>query len=436
MISFQEYLSRRQALMAKLPANSVFILPSAQEITRSNDTEYLFRQNSYFWYFTGFAEPDACVVMSNLGGQFQDIVFCRDTDRQAEIWHGRRIGVDKAAESLGVAESYDISDLPEALLSLLDGSDNLYFSLGDDEELESIVLGAVEALRKAPKQSKKAPIAIVEPKPLMDEMRLFKSPAELEIMRKAGAISVNAHKRAMAFCVPGAMEYQLEAELHHEFAMNGARQPAYNTIVGAGDNACILHYTENSDVIEDGELVLIDSGAELYGYAADITRTFPANGCFSEAQEQLYNIVLGAQEAAFKHIRPGGSLKAAADSAIEVITKGLISLGILSGDVQENIDALNHRQFYMHGLGHWLGLDVHDVGNYKTEHGEDRTFQAGMVLTVEPGIYVAPDAEVDERWRSIGIRIEDNVLVTQDGFELLTPGLPRTVDEIEQFMAR
>ncbi|BDX05841.1 Xaa-Pro aminopeptidase [Planctobacterium marinum] len=435
MISKSELLSRRQALVAQLPANSVVILPSAQEVTRSNDTEYLFRQNSYFWYFTGFAEPDACLVLSNLEGEFQDFVFCRDSDRQAEIWQGRRLGVEQAAQTLGIAESYDISDLPEALLSLLDGSEQLYFSLGDDAEMEQMVLSTVEALRKAPKQSKKAPVAIIEPKPLMDEMRLFKSEAELEVMRKAAAISVSAHKRAMAFCTPGVMEYQLEAEIHHEFAMQGARQPAYNTIVGAGDNACILHYTENSDVIEDGELVLIDAGAELQGYAADITRTFPGSGRFSEEQELLYNIVLAAQEIAFKHIKPGNSLKAAADAAIEVITSGLVELGLLTGEVLENIAEQKHRQFYMHGLGHWLGLDVHDVGDYK-RNGEDRAFEPGMVLTVEPGIYVAPDADVDARWRGIGIRIEDNILVTETGFENLTQGLPRTVDEIEQFMAR
>lgn len=435
MISISEYQARRQKLVAQLPDNSVLVLPSAAEVTRSNDTEYLFRQNSYFYYFTGFTEPDACLILSNLDGEYQDLIFCRPTDKQAEIWQGRRVGVDAAAEKLGIAESYDIADLPEALLDVLDGSEQLYFSLGDDAELENIVLGAIEALRKAPKQSKQAPMSVVEPKPLMDEMRLLKSPAELTIMRQAAKISVAAHKRAMRFCVPGAMEYQLEAEIHHEFAMQGARQPAYNTIVGAGDNACILHYTENSDVLEEGELVLIDAGAELCGYAADITRTFPVNGRFSYEQEQLYNLVLNAQQVALESIKPGNTLKAAADAAIEVITQGLIRFGLLTGDVAENIAAMNHRQFYMHGLGHWLGLDVHDVGNYKV-NGEERPFQPGMVLTVEPGIYVAPDADVEERWRGIGIRIEDNVLITDSGYELLTHGLPRTVDEIEQFMSR
>ncbi|MCC2605757.1 Xaa-Pro aminopeptidase [Planctobacterium marinum] len=435
MISIREYQARRQKLVAQLPDNSVFVLPSATEVTRSNDTEFLFRQNSYFYYFTGFTEPDACLILSNLGGEYQDLIFCRPTDKQAEIWQGRRVGVGAAAEKLGIAESYDIADLPEALLDVLDGSEQLYFSLGDDAELENMVLGAVEALRKAPKQSKQAPMSVVEPKPLMDEMRLFKSPAELTIMRQAAKISVAAHKRAMRFCVPGAMEYQLEAEIHHEFAMQGARQPAYNTIVGAGDNACILHYTENADVLEEGELVLIDAGAEFCGYAADITRTFPVGGRFSYEQEQLYNLVLNAQQVALDSIKPGNTLKAASDAVIEVITQGLIRFGLLTGDVAENIAAMNHRQFYMHGLGHWLGLDVHDVGNYKV-NGAERAFVPGMVLTVEPGIYVAPDANVEARWRGIGVRIEDNVLLTETGYELLTYGLPRTVDEIEQFMSR
>ena len=434
MICNSEYLARRQNLVEQLHENSAIIIPSANEVTRSNDTEYLFRQNSYFWYFTGFNEPDSCLVLSNENGEFQDFLFCRERDVQAEIWHGRRLGVKRAASHLGIQESHSTDDLPEALLFLLDGRHTLFFALSDDHVMEEVVLGAVESLRKAPKQSKTAPISIVDPRPMMDEMRLFKSDAEVAVMRKAAQISVSAHNRAMTFCKPDCFEFQLEAEIHHEFAMQGARNPAYGTIVGSGDNGCILHYTENSDQIGDGDLVLIDAGAELYGYPADITRTFPASGKFSAPQKQFYEVVLAAQQAAFDSIKPGNCTKQTADIAIEVITRGLIKLGLLQGEVQENINAQNHRQFYMHGLGHWLGLDVHDVGDYKID-GKERSYEAGMVMTVEPGIYVAPDADVDEKWRGIGIRIEDNVLVTEKGIDILTEGLPRTCSQIELFMA-
>lgn len=434
MICISEYLARRQTLVEQLPKNSAIIIPSANEVTRSNDTEYLFRQNSYFWYFTGFNEPESCLVLSNEGGKFHDYLFCRERDVQAEIWHGRRLGVERAASHLGVQESHSIDDLPEALLFLLDGRDTLFFALSDDHLMEDVVLGAVESLRKAPKQSKSAPVSITDPRPLMDEMRLFKSDAELAVMRKAAQISVSAHNRAMTFCQPDSFEFQLEAEIHHEFSMQGARHPAYSTIVGSGDNGCILHYTENCDQINDGDLVLIDAGAELYGYAADITRTFPASGKFSEPQKQLYELVLAAQQAAFDSIKPGNCTKHSADIAIEVITSGLIELGLLQGEVQKNIDAQNHRQFYMHGLGHWLGLDVHDVGDYKID-GVERNYEAGMVMTVEPGIYVAPDADVDPQWRGIGIRIEDNVVITESGIDILTQGLPRTCAQIESYMA-
>lgn len=440
MISNAEYLARRQALVAKLPKNAAVIIPSANETTRSNDTEYVFRQDSYFWYFTGFNEPEACLILLNNAegateeGEFQDLIFCRQRDEEAEIWHGRRLGVERASESLGIQESYAIDDLPDALLSLLDGRDVLYFALSDNAAMEDTVLSAIESLRQAPKQSKQAPVSISDPRPLMDEMRLFKSEAEIQVMREAAQISVAAHNRAMTFCQPDCYEYQLEAEIHHQFAMNGARHPAYNTIVGGGENGCILHYTENSDKVKSGDLVLIDAGAEFYGYAADITRTFPATGTFSEPQKLLYDIVLQAQNAALESIKPGNCIKQSADIAIEVITQGLIRLGLLEGGVEDNIEALNHRQFYMHGLGHWLGLDVHDVGVYKID-GQDRSYKPGMVMTVEPGIYVAPDADVEEKWRGIGIRIEDNVLVTNSGFEILTKGLPRTTEQVESFMA-
>jgi Xaa-Pro aminopeptidase len=269
---------------------------------------------------------------------------------------------------------------------------------------------------------------------ILHEMRLFKSANEAEIMRQAGKISSQAHCRAMQFCAPGKYEYQLEAELHHEFAMQGARYPAYGTIVGSGDNGCILHYTENQSQLVDGDLVLIDAGGELHGYAADITRTFPVSGRFSEPQSQLYNLVLAAQLKAFTLLKPGNTLKQATDLAIEVITEGLIELGLLSGSLEANIEALSYREFFMHGLSHWLGLDVHDVGHYKVD-GTDRPLKAGMVITVEPGIYVSPTAQVDKKWCGIGIRIEDNLLITEQGHEVLTSAVPKTIADIELLMA-
>lgn len=434
MIDTSEFRARRAKMASQMAANSVLIIPSAKEVTRSNDTEYAFRQNSYFWYFTGFSEPDACLIISQQDGQLDDILFCRESNKLAEIWQGRRMGVDDAPDNLGVQEAYAIDEFPDALLSILDGSDNLYFAMGEDAEVEDIVLSAVDALRSAPKQSKQAPLSIIDPRKLMDEMRLFKSTSEIAVMQRAANISVAAHKRAMRYCQPGTFEYQLEAEIHHEFAIQGARHPAYSTIVGAGDNACILHYTENKDAIGQNDLVLIDAGAEFNGYAADITRTFPACGKFTKAQKHIYDIVLAAQEAALASIKPGNCIKNSADIAIEVITNGLIELGILTGTVAENIEKQSHREFYMHGLGHWLGLDVHDVGDYKVA-GVDREYQPGMVMTVEPGIYIAPDANVDKPWQGIGVRIEDNILVTSSGYTLLTKGLPRTSNEIEAFMA-
>ena len=331
--------------------------------------------------------------------------------------------------------AFALDELEDRLADLINGHQHVYFAQGHNHDADDLVFSTLQALREAPKQSKSAPSSLIDSRIILDEMRLIKSSSEIDMMRQAASISTQAHVRAMQFVEAGKNEYHLEAEIHHEFAMQGAKYPAYGTIVGAGDNACILHYTENNQALKDGDLVLIDAGCEWQGYASDITRTFPVSGKFSVPQKQLYQLVLDAQLAAFDVIKPNNTIKQASDVAIEVITQGLMDLGLLKGQLAENIEQQTYRQFYMHGLSHWLGLDVHDVGNYKID-GQDRPLQPGMVLTVEPGIYVAPDADVEPKWRGIGIRIEDNLLITQTGFENLTLAAPKTISDIEALMLK
>ncbi|GAB3018566.1 Xaa-Pro aminopeptidase [Bowmanella dokdonensis] len=434
MITLSEYAERRQRLLAKMSDHSVCVLAAAREVTRSRDTEYPFRQDSDFCYLTGFNEPEALLVLSKTQTGQESVLFCREKDPQAEIWQGRRLGPQAAPRTLGVDQAFSLEEADERLLALLDGCEVLYFAQGHSAHLDQRLFGLLDKLRSAPKKSRVAPRALMDVRDWLHEMRLLKSAAEIALMRRAAEISAQAHQRAMRFCRPGRLEYQLEAELHHEFAMQGARHPAYGTIVGGGINACVLHYTQNSDELRDGDLVLIDAGAELQGYAADITRTFPVSGRFSQEQATLYQLVLDAQLAAFEHIRPRDTLAMATDAAARVICAGLLKLGILSGTLEQNLEQKAYRQYFMHGLGHWLGLDVHDVGDYKLD-GQDRPFEPGMVLTVEPGIYIAQDAQVDPKWRGIGIRIEDNLLVTAAGYENLTVSAPKQISEIETLMA-
>ena len=435
-ISIQEHAERRRRVLEQLAPNSICLVSAASLKTRSNDTEYGFRQDSYFQYLTGFPEQDALLMLSNNDeGESFSVLFCLDKDPLAEIWHGRRFGPEAAAERFGFDEAYILDEAQDALLDFIDGHQNLYFAQGHEPELDELVFSTLAKLRAAPKQSKTAPANLMDIRPILNEMRLFKSEEELKLMRRAAQISAQAHIRAMQFSQPEVFEYQLEAEIQHEFAMHGAKFPAYASIVGSGENACILHYTENTDELAEGDLVLIDAGAELAGYAADITRTFPANGRFTQPQKQLYQLVLDAQLASLELFKPGNTLQQATDKAIEVLTAGLLELGLLSGSLQANIEEKHYRQFFMHGLGHWLGLDVHDVGDYKQD-GQDRPLQAGMVLTIEPGIYVAPDAKVEAQWRGIGIRIEDNVLITETGFEVLTSAVPKSIEDIETLMAQ
>ncbi|WP_339721357.1 Xaa-Pro aminopeptidase [uncultured Paraglaciecola sp.] len=430
-----EFLSRQTHLLHKMQPNSICLLPASGLVTRSRDTEFPFRQDSYFHYLCGFPEPDAWLVLSNHQeySKGMSVLFCLDKDPTMEIWHGRRVGPKQAKQQYPVNMAFAEDELGERLLDLIDGHQNLYFAQGHNPNADELVFSLLQALRDAPKQSRQAPASLIDSRIILDEMRLFKSTTEIELMRKAAAIATQAHMRAMRFVAADKNEYHLEAEIHHEFAMQGAKYPAYGTIVGAGDNACILHYTENNQVLKDGDLVLIDAGCEWQGYAADITRTFPVSGQFSEQQKQLYELVLRAQLAAFEQIKPNNTIKQASDVAVAVITQGLLDLDILKGDLTDNIKQQNYREFYMHGLSHWLGLDVHDVGNYKID-GQDRPLKPGMVLTVEPGIYIAPDAKVDNKWRGIGIRIEDNLLITTSGYENLTLAAPKTINDIEALM--
>ena len=435
LFSVEQTLARRQKVIAQMQPNSACIVPAAQLVTRSNDTEYVFRQDSDFHYLCGFPEPDAVLLLSNserFDGSDMTLI-CLPKDQLAEIWHGRRIGADAAIDQFDLDHAFSTDEIEDILLDYLDGHAHLYFAMGQHPAIEELLMTLLQSLRNAPKQSRVAPASILDIRPMLHEMRLFKDQAELAIMRQAAKISCVAHTRAMQFCAPGRHEYQLEAEIHHSFAMQGARSPAYGTIVGSGDNACILHYTQNSCELKSGDLVLIDAGAELHGYAADITRTFPVSGRFSEPQKQIYQLVLDAQLASFAFFKPGCTFKQATDKAVAVLTQGLLDLGILKGDLAENIEKLHYRQFFMHGLGHWLGLDVHDVGTYKIA-GQDRSFEPGMVLTVEPGIYISPDAEVAEKWRGVGVRIEDNLVITETGHEILTQAAPKTIAEIEALM--
>jgi Xaa-Pro aminopeptidase len=414
--------------------NSVVFISSARETKRSRDTEYPFRQDSDFYYFTGFNEPDCVLLLSKRGEEQQSLLFNRSKDRQAEIWTGRRLGQKQALAVLGVDQAYPIQNLDEYLLDLLDGIGQVYLAQGSYPERDQQLFTALDTLRRGVRQNRRAPGTLIDWRPMVHEMRLFKSDEEIALMRQAAEISGWGHVRAMRHCRPGLYEYQLQAEIEHEFARHGARHPAYGTIVGGGENACILHYTENDQMLRNGDLVLIDAGAEYKGYAGDITRTFPVNGRFAPGQRRLYELVLRAQTMAIAAMKPGAAIKQINLQVIRILTEGLLRLGIIHGELEDLIKKEAYKEFYMHGLGHWLGLDVHDVGDYHSSERE-RPLQPGMVLTVEPGLYIPPGADVPSAYCGTGIRIEDNVLITDDGCENLTLAVPKSIEAIEQIMA-
>ncbi|RUO80802.1 Xaa-Pro aminopeptidase [Idiomarina tyrosinivorans] len=433
-LPIEEFQQRRAALLRQLPKGSVAIVAAASEKTRSNDTEYPFRQNSDFFYLTGFNEPDALLLLANDAEQPVQL-FCHDKDPQVEVWHGLRLGVENAVEQLGVDVAYSLDDIDSHLPELLNGSERVLILRGEEDQPELQLSYWLHSVREKARQGYQAPPIVEDLAPYLHNMRRSKSAGEQRMMRRAADISVAAFKRAMQFAKPGRYEFQVAAELHHAFAMEGAHQPAYGTICAGGANACVLHYTDNKDRLQDGDLLLIDAGGEYQGYAADITRTFPVNGRFTEPQRQLYQWVLDAQLAAIEVLRPGATLQQATDAAAKVLNRGLTQLGILDGDEQQNYEQKRWRKYFIHGLGHWLGLDVHDRGDYRN-NGSNVKLAAGMVLTVEPGLYIPADAEVEEQWRDIGIRIEDDILITANGHENLTAALPKTVEDIEAWLAQ
>ncbi|WMY75096.1 Xaa-Pro aminopeptidase [Buttiauxella selenatireducens] len=429
-----EFLRRRQALLAKMAPASAALIFAAPEVTRSADSEYPYRQNSDFWYFTGFNEPEAVLVLIKSDETHNhSVLFNRLRDKTAEIWFGRRLGQEAAPEKLSVDRALAFSEIGEQLPQLLNGLDVVYHAQGEYAYADTLVFAALDKLRRGSRQNLSAPATLTDWRPTVHEQRLFKSEEEIVALRRAGEISALAHTRAMEKCRPGMFEYQLEGEILHEFNRHGARFPSYNTIVGSGENGCILHYTENESQMRAGDLVLIDAGCEYKGYAGDITRTFPVSGKFSAPQRAIYNIVLESLETALQLYRPGTSMQEVTAQVVRIMVTGLVKLGILHGEVDKLIAENAHRPFFMHGLSHWLGLDVHDVGGYGPDRS--RVLEPGMVITVEPGLYIAPDADVPVEYRGIGIRIEDDILITANGNENLTASVVKSADDIEALMA-
>lgn len=434
-IAKTEFARRRKQLMALMEPNSIAIVPAAPERTRSRDTEYHYRQDSDFLYLSGFEEPQAVLVLIPGREHGEYVLFVRERNREREIWDGYRAGPEGACSEFEADDAFPIDDIDDILPGLLEGKQRVYYAMGKYGEFDKHVMDWVNTIRAKVRSGATPPGEFLDLSHFLNDMRLFKSAAELRVMKEAGEISARAHRRAMKACKPGVMEYQLEAEIIHEFQKSGARFPAYNSIVGGGKNGCILHYIENASPLKNGDLVLIDAGCELDYYAADITRTFPVNGKFSTEQKVLYEICLRAQLEAIAVAKPGNHWNDPHEATVRVITQGLVEIGLLEGNVDELIASEAYKEFYMHRAGHWLGMDVHDVGDYKVG-GEWRVLEPGMVMTVEPGIYVAPDNErVAKKWRGIGIRIEDDVVITKEGNEVLTKDVPKTVDAIEQLMA-
>ncbi|MES2919638.1 MAG: Xaa-Pro aminopeptidase [Pseudomonadota bacterium] len=431
-----EFARRRQALMNMMEPNSIAILPAAPHYKRNRDTEYRYRQDSDFFYLSGFPEPEAVICLIPGRPQGEYVLFCRERDREMEIWNGYRAGPEGAVADFGASDAFPITDIDEIIPGLIEGRERVYVSMGAQPLFDQRLMGWVNSIRAKARSGLHAPGEFMMLDHLLHDLRLFKSSEELKVMRRAAALSARAHVRAMQAAKPGMTEYELEAELMHEFLKNGCAAPAYNTIVGSGANACILHYVENSQVMRDGDLVLIDAGGELDHYAADITRTFPVNGRFSPEQKAIYQLVLDSQLAAIASVKPGAHWNTPHEIVVNVLTEGLLALGLLTGSKEECIANESYRQFFMHRTGHWLGMDVHDVGDYKVDN-QWRELEPGMVMTVEPGLYIAPDcATVDPKWRGIGVRIEDDVLVTKTGSEVLTHGVPKAVADIEALMAR
>lgn len=412
----------------------VALIPTAPERIRNRDTTFPYRADSYFHYLTGFPEPDAVLVLV-AGDQPKSLLFCRDKDLEKEIWDGFRFGPDGAREIFGFDAAHSITELDAKLAELLADQPALWYSLGHDSGWDARISTALNAVRAQTRAGKRAPATLHDVRAVLDEMRLVKDAHEIALMRKAAAIAGAAHRRAMRFTAPEKHEYEVEAEFLHEFRRQGSQYPAYSPIVAGGANACVLHYVGNDQSLRDGDLLLIDAGCEVDGYASDITRSFPVNGKFSGPQADVYDLVLDAQAAAIAAIRPGATFLAPHDAAVRVLAQGMLDLKLLEGSLDGVIESESYKRFYMHRTSHWLGLDVHDAGEYRS--GEEwRSLAPGMTLTVEPGCYIRPADDVPAAFHNIGVRIEDDGLVTADGCEILTADTPKTIAAIEELMRK
>ena len=431
------YAQRRARLLTQMQ-RGIAIIPTAPEVARNADTHYSYRHDSNFYYLSGFTEPEAVLVLvasQDDNSLQQSILFCREKNLEREIWDGHRFGPDGAREQFGFDAAYSIAQLDEKLAELMGNQPALFYPLGGDAAWDQRILKLRSAVQEKIRSGIRAPDEIRDVRALLNEMRLFKDAHELDIMRRAAAISTSAHRRAMQFTRPDQFEYQVEAELLHEFCRHGARHPAYTSIVAGGANACVLHYVGNNAKLRDGDLLLIDAGCEVDGYASDITRTFPVNGRFSAAQKEVYEIVLAAQAAAIAAAQPNQTWDVPHDAALRILAQGFIDLKLCRGSVDAVLESESYKKFYMHRTSHWLGMDVHDVGDYKT--GDNwRALQPGMVLTVEPGCYIRPADDVPLALWNIGIRIEDDMLITAKGNEVLTDAAPKTVADIEELMRK
>ena len=431
----KEFSRRRKQLMRMMGEGSIAILPAAHHAIRNRDVEYPYRQDSDFQYLSGFPEPEAVIVLVPGRKHGEYVLFCRERDIEQETWNGRRAGQEGACELYGADDSFPITDIDDILPGIMEGSERVFYTMGANPDCDRHVMQWVNQIRSNNRTGSRAPGEFVSLEHLLHDMRLYKSRAEIAMHRKAMQVSARAHQHAMEITRPGMMEYEVEAEILYHFQRNGM-QTAYSSIVGGGANGCILHYTDNNAELRDGDLLLIDAGAENECYAADITRTFPVNGEFSKAQKIIYEIVLAAQNAAIEQVRPGKHWNDPHVAAVKVLTEGLLSVGLLKGTLKKNIKDESYRRFYMHRTGHWLGMDVHDVGDYKIDR-QWRELEAGMMLTVEPGLYIPAGSKgVAKKWWDIGVRIEDDVLVTKDGCKVMTDAAPKTVDEIQSVMAK
>jgi Xaa-Pro aminopeptidase len=421
--------------MKRMDQESIAIIPAAREATRSNDTQYRYRQDSDFFYLTGFEEPESIAVIAP-GREAKYTLFVRPRDPAQEVWIGKRAGVEGAKGEFGADEAFPIAEFDEKLHEILDGANILYYRLGVDSDLDDTIIRQIARMRALNRKPIHPPRTIVDPATIVHEMRVFKSDEEIELMQRAADIAAEAHVEAMKAVRPGMKEYEVEALIEQIFRRYGAAGPSYTSIVGAGANATVLHYISNNGELRDGELLLVDAGAEYKGYASDITRTFPINGHYSKAQREIYDLVLETQMSCVEMVRPGTTHDELKAHSVEMLTEGMVRLGLLKGDPKELIKEKKHEQFYMHGLGHLLGIDVHDVGIYYYGK-ESRALEPGTVMTVEPGIYVAPDTkDIPEQYLGIGVRIEDDVLCTANGPRILTSKVPKQREEIEALMAR